>query len=155
MASSIYVYDNMKEFERFYKGFLTEPMKKINIVDMYINDKSKLWIVTNTNQEKERPRLQKSLVHFRNGNIYGYQNDKTVLILHDKIVNATEFSTRKAIGLLIAVCLIFSIGFPMCRYFPRCRHSIFEIEQTSRKDARAPEKPLEIVPLPPVALCVI
>lgn len=91
MASSIYVYDNMKEFERFYKGFLDEPMKKINIVDMYINDKSKLWIVTNTNQEKERPRLQKSLVHFRNGNIYGYQDDKTTLVIHNKI----KFNKKK------------------------------------------------------------
>ena len=85
MASSIYVYDNLKEFERFYKGLIDEPLKKIQIVDFYIKNKSKLWVVTNSNDLKEKPRLQKSLVHFRNGNISGYEEDDVVLVLHDKV----------------------------------------------------------------------
>jgi len=85
MASSIYVYQNMEEFERFYKGYLDEPMRKIKIIDMYVKDKSKLWVVTNTNDAKERPLLQKSLVHFRNGNIDNYKDDKTVLVLFRKL----------------------------------------------------------------------
>jgi len=85
MASSIYVYENMKEFENWYKGFIDMPLKKLKIIDMYIHEKDKLWVVTNTNQEKERPLLQKSLCHFRNGNIDEYKTDNTKLILFDKV----------------------------------------------------------------------
>jgi len=85
MASSIYVYENMKEFENWYKGFTDEPFKHLKIVDMFVHKKDRLWVVTNTNQEKERPLLQKSLVHFRNGNIDEYKTDETKLILHDKV----------------------------------------------------------------------
>ena len=77
MATSIHVYDDIETFNKVYKGWLLEPLKNVKIKDMYIYDKRKLWVVTNTNDQKEQPRLQHSLVHFRNGNIYGYQDEKT------------------------------------------------------------------------------
>lgn len=85
MASSIYVYSSLQDFENFYRGFLNEPLKKINIVDLYIKDKSKLWVVTNSNSLKEKPTLQKSLVHFRNGTLYDYADQNTKLVVFNKI----------------------------------------------------------------------
>lgn len=91
MATSIHVYDDIETFNHVYKGWLLEPLKNVKIKDMYIYDKKKLWVVTNTNDQKEQPRLQHSLVHFRNGNIYGYQDEKTKLVLHDKV----KFNQKK------------------------------------------------------------
>ena len=91
MASSIYVYDNLKEYVKYNKDNLNELVKSSKIVDLYIHDKTKLWVVTNTNDLKERPLLQKSLVHFRNGNVNEYKTDQSKLILHDKI----KFNPKK------------------------------------------------------------
>ncbi len=80
MASSIYIYDNYDEFERFNKDNFNESFKTIKIIDMYVHDKNKLWVVTNTNDLKERPHLHKSLVHFRNATVEEHKTDKTKLI---------------------------------------------------------------------------
>jgi|TARA_R110002012_G_scaffold322062_1_gene554394 hypothetical protein len=91
MASSIYIYDSIKEFEHFYKGYLDEPLRKIKINDLFIHKNSKLWVVTNTNDLKERPLLQKSLVHFRNGSVDKYADKDTKLVLYDKM----KFNRKK------------------------------------------------------------
>ena len=91
MASSIYVYDNLKEYINYNKDNLNELVKSSKIVDLYIHDKTKLWVITNTNNLKERPLLQKSLVHFRNGNVNEYKTDESKLVLHDKI----KFNPKK------------------------------------------------------------
>lgn len=91
MASSIYIYDGLTEFENFYKGLLDNPIKKIKIFDLYINNNSQLWIVTNTNTLKERPTLKKSMVHFRNGSITEYKTEKTTLVLYNKL----EFDRKR------------------------------------------------------------
>lgn len=91
VASSIYVYRDMRSFEHFYKGFLDEPLRKINILDIYIKNNDRLWIVTNSNDMKEKPLLQKSLVHFRNGDISGYDGDDVKLLLYDKL----KFNEKK------------------------------------------------------------
>ena len=91
MASSIYVYDNLKEYVKYNKDNLNELIKSSKIVDLYIHDKTKLWVVTNTNDLKERPLTWKSLVHFRNGNVNEYKTDQSKLILHDKI----KFNPKK------------------------------------------------------------
>ena len=85
MASAIYVYENAKEFENYYKGYTEDSFKTLKIIDMYIHDEDRLWVVTNTNDEKERPMLQKSLCHFRNGSVDEYKTDKTVLVVFEKI----------------------------------------------------------------------
>jgi hypothetical protein len=85
MASSIYIFDDMKTFDHFYKGYTKDKMRRIKIIDMYIQNKEKLYVVTNTNDQKERPLLQKSLVHFRNGKLGEYEDKNTKLITYDKI----------------------------------------------------------------------
>lgn len=91
MASSIYLYNNLEEYEKYNKDNLNELFKSSKIVDLYIHQKSKLWVVTNTNSLKERPLLQKSLVHFRNGNVNEYKTDESKLVLYGKI----KFNPKK------------------------------------------------------------
>jgi hypothetical protein len=91
MASAIYIFDNMMRFDHFYKGHTEDKMRRIKIIDMYIQDKNKLYIVTNTNDQKERPLLQKSLVHFRNGTLGEHENEGTELIKYEKI----KFNRKK------------------------------------------------------------
>jgi len=91
MASAIYIFDDMKTFDWFYKGYTKDKMRRIKIIDMYVQDKSKLYIVTNTNDQKERPFTQKSLVHFRNGTLGEHKNKGTELIKYEKI----KFNRKK------------------------------------------------------------
>lgn len=91
MASSIYLYNDYEEFEKFNKANFNEIFKTTKIIDLYVHDKTKLWVVTNTNDLKERPHLQKSLVHFRNSTCEEYKTDKTKLVLHNKI----KFNPKK------------------------------------------------------------
>ena len=64
MASSIYLYNSYEEFESFNKDNFNEKFKTIKIIDMYIHQKTKLWVVTDTNDLIEKPYLQKSLGSF-------------------------------------------------------------------------------------------
>jgi hypothetical protein len=91
MASSIYIFDDMETFDHFYKGYTEDKMRRIKIVDMYVQDKNKLYIVTNTNDQKEKPEMRKSLVHFRNGKLGEYENEGTELIKYEKI----KFNRKK------------------------------------------------------------
>ena len=81
----------METFDHFYKGYTEDKMRRIKIVDMYVQDKNKLYIVTNTNDQKEKPEMRKSLVHFRNGKLGEYENEGTELIKYEKI----KFNRKK------------------------------------------------------------
>jgi hypothetical protein len=86
MASAVYIFDDMNTFNNFYKGYTGDNMRKTKIIDMYVQNKEKLYVVTNTNDRKERPLLQKSLVHFRNGTLGEHENEDTELIKYEKII---------------------------------------------------------------------
>jgi len=91
VASSIYLYNSLEEYKQYNKDNLNELFKSSKIIDLYIHAKTKLWVVTNTNNLKERPLLQKSLVHFRNGNVDAYKTKESKLVLYDKI----KFNPKK------------------------------------------------------------
>lgn len=100
MATSIYVYQNLKQYQIFY----TKPMLENNIfhdelVDLYIkefkNDKQ-LWIITNGKiGEKERPNLSKSMVNFRGGTCDKFKDGTEVLVKHGNIFY--NYKTNKLI----------------------------------------------------------
>ena len=50
----------METFDHFYKGYTEDKMRRIKIVDMYVQDKNKLYIVTNTNDQKEKRNNQRA-----------------------------------------------------------------------------------------------
>ena len=99
MASSIYIYETEEDFNNFYGKNKEDITRNLKIIDMFIHDKEKLWVVTNTNNLKERPELVRSLVHFRNGNIDEYKTENTKLVEYEKMTfnfkkNKLEFFPR-------------------------------------------------------------
>jgi hypothetical protein len=84
MATSIYIFENDELFQKIYKDVMEDPMYVMPIIDLYVKGES-LWIVTNSNDQKEQPRLNSTLVHFRQGNIKGWEQGDEKLVKHDKI----------------------------------------------------------------------
>ena len=66
MATSFHVYDNMETFKKRYGENFNLLEYTTKIVDCFFKCE-KLYVVTNTNLEKERPQLYRTIVHFRNG----------------------------------------------------------------------------------------
>ena len=82
MGTAFYVYSSKSEYEKVYEGRIGEKFVDVNIDELYVKENKKgepkLWVVTETNQMKESPRLEKTVVHFRNGSADGYfEGDET------------------------------------------------------------------------------
>ena len=84
MATSIYIFENDKFFQKIYKDVMEDPLYVMPIIDLYVKGES-LWIVTNSNDQKDKPRLSNTLVHFRQGNVKGWEEGDEKLVKHDKI----------------------------------------------------------------------
>jgi len=84
MATSIYIFENDKMFNVVYKDVLEDPLYVMPIIDLYVKQ-DKLWIVTNSNDQKEQPRLSSTLVHFRKGNIKDWEEGDEKLVKHNDI----------------------------------------------------------------------
>lgn len=84
MATSIYIFETYKEYERIYGKNLELLQYKVDLVDLWVK-KDKLWIVTNTNDQKEAPRLDHTMVHFRKGDVEEWLEGDEKLVLHDKM----------------------------------------------------------------------
>ena len=83
MGTAFYVYETEEEYNRMYKDRVGEKVHHSPIITFYLRlDKKNnhLWVVTESSSQKERPRMERSIVHFRNGehDILQYKNDKTV-----------------------------------------------------------------------------
>ena len=79
MATSIYIFENDDLFHKVYKDVIEDPLYVMKIIDLYVKGES-LWIVTNSNDKKEQPRLSNTLVHFRQGNIKEWENGDEKLV---------------------------------------------------------------------------
>jgi hypothetical protein len=55
MATSIYIFETDRLFKMVYKDVLEDPLYVMPIIDLYVKQ-DKLWIVTNSNDQKEQPR---------------------------------------------------------------------------------------------------
>ena len=84
MASSIYIYEDYREYQKVYGNYSDSVIHQTDLIDMFIKGE-KLWVVTNTNHLKERPRLTKSVVHFRNGSADEYMEGDELCVTYDKI----------------------------------------------------------------------
>ena len=73
-----------KFFQKIYKDVMEDPLYVMPIIDLYVKGES-LWIVTNSNDQKDKPRLSNTLVHFRQGNVKGWEEGDEKLVKHDKI----------------------------------------------------------------------
>jgi hypothetical protein len=99
MATSIHIFDNIDIFNKIYGTFIDDIEHKMPLLDLYVKG-NKLWIVTNSNDMKEQPRLNTSLVHFRQGSIKDWEEGDEKLVTHGKMKfnyksNQIEFFPRK------------------------------------------------------------
>jgi len=84
MATSIYIFDCDKTFNSIYREHVDEIEHKMPLIDLYVKGK-RLWVVTNSNDMKEQPRLTRSIVHFRKDNAKDFVEGDEKLVIHKKI----------------------------------------------------------------------
>jgi hypothetical protein len=86
MGTAFYVYETEESYLEMYKERVTEKIHHSPITAMYLSlDKIKenhLWVVTESSDQKERPRMERSIVHFRNGehDLLQYKNGEEIQI---------------------------------------------------------------------------
>jgi len=85
MGTSIYVYETEKEYLKIYKGLDKEIMHSAPIIDIFLKEDKKLWVVSKITKNKERPQLGRSIVHFINGTIFDYANGQEIAIEKNNI----------------------------------------------------------------------
>jgi len=84
MATSIYVFDSDRMFEAVYREHVDDVEYKMPLIDLYVKGE-RLWVVTNSNDMKEQPRLTRSIVHFRKDNAKKYVEGDEKLVTHGKV----------------------------------------------------------------------
>ena len=100
MGTSIYVYETEKEYLKIYKGLDKEVMHSAPIIDIFLKEDKKLWVVSKITKNKERPQLGRSIVHFVNGTVFEYSEGNEIPIRQKDVKynpknNKIEFFPRK------------------------------------------------------------
>ncbi len=99
MATTFHVYDSFSTYRKIYDKKSDSILFEADITDCYIKGEH-LWIVTNTNLEKERPQLNRTIVHFRNNDISKYEEGDEKLVKYKESRynpknDQIEFCTRR------------------------------------------------------------
>ena len=86
MASSIYVYPDFSSYDKYYGREREDITNECIVIDLYIDPKKeKIYVVTNTSNEKERT-TQRTITHIRNESFKKeYINDDCLLVTDKKI----------------------------------------------------------------------
>jgi len=111
MASSIYIYTNLKDYENFYKGKQEAYTYETPILDFFIRPTegydaadsiptNKLWVITQTDKVKMRPSLERTIVHFSNGTCFDFLCGNEIQVEKEKIyynptTNELQFYPRR------------------------------------------------------------
>ena len=67
MASAIYVYPDFNQYSRFYGREQNDLTYEAILIDLYVNHKEqKLFVITNTSNEKERILNNRTITHIKN-----------------------------------------------------------------------------------------
>jgi hypothetical protein len=67
MASSIYIYPDIDQYSRFYGREREDLTFEAVLIDLYVDiKKQKLFVITNTSNEKERVLNNRTITHIRN-----------------------------------------------------------------------------------------
>ena len=90
MATSIYIYESLEEYDKIYGLEREDEQRETKLRDLYVRE-GKLFIVTNTSMHKEQPQIARSFVHFRNGNLGEWENGEEKLVLHSSL----KFNEKK------------------------------------------------------------
>ena len=84
MATSIHVFETLDIFNKIYGSNVDDIEHKMPLIDLYVKN-DKLWVVTNSNDMKEQPRLDRSIVHFRKDNAKEWLEGDEKLVTHGKM----------------------------------------------------------------------
>ncbi len=79
MATAIYIYESLKEYDRIYGLDRKDETRETKLNDLYVKD-DKLFVVTNTSMHKEQPEMHRSIVHFRNGDLGEWEDGTEKLV---------------------------------------------------------------------------
>lgn len=98
MATSIHIFEDLNMFNKVYGSNVDDIEYKMPLIDLYVKG-DKLWVVTNSNDMKEQPRLSRSIVHFRKDNAKDWIEGDEKLVTHGKMrfnhkKNQLEFFPR-------------------------------------------------------------
>ena len=91
MGTAFYVYETEEVYDKLYKERRKEKIHHSPIIALYLRlDKVKenhLWVITESSTEKERPRMERSIVHFRNGehSVLQYKNGEEIQLQRKNI----------------------------------------------------------------------
>ena len=91
MGTAFYVFENEEEYKKMYKDRINEKIHHSPVTAMYLSidnvKENHLWVVTESSSQKERPRMDRSIVHFRNGehDLLQYKKGKEIQILKKNI----------------------------------------------------------------------
>ena len=110
MASSIYIYTNIEDYENLYKGKQEAYTYETPIIDLFIRPTegydvadsiptNKLWVITQTDKVKMRPSLERTIVHFSNGTCFDFCSGNELQVQKEKVFynpknNQLEFYPR-------------------------------------------------------------
>ena len=84
MATSIYIFDSDHMFKAVYREHTDDVEYKMPLIDLYVKGE-RLWVVTNSNDMKEQPMLNRSIVHFRKDNAKDFTEGDEKLVIHSKL----------------------------------------------------------------------
>ena len=110
MASSIYIYTNIQDYENLYKGKQEAYTYETPIIDLFIRPRegdavtdsiqtNKLWVITQTDKVKMRPSLERTIVQFSNGTCFDFCSGNELQVEKEKVfynpkTNQLEFYPR-------------------------------------------------------------
>lgn len=88
MASSIYIYPDIDQYSRFYGREREDLTFEAVLIDLYVDiKKQKLFVITNTSNEKERVLNNRTITHIRNESYKTeHLTDECVLVTDKDIV---------------------------------------------------------------------
>lgn len=88
MASSIYIYPDIDQYSRFYGREREDLTFEAVLIDLYVDTKKqKLFVITNTSNEKERVLNNRTITHIRNESYKTeHLTDECVLVTDKDIV---------------------------------------------------------------------
>ena len=120
MGTAFYVYETKELYDKTYKERINEKIHHSPITAMYLClDKVKenhLWVCHESSTQKERPRMERSIVHFRNGehSILQYKDGEEIQLQKKNI----KFDKHKMIVKIMPKTLRKSLlEFKVDRYF--------------------------------------
>ena len=91
MGTAFYVYETEEKYLKVYKDRITEKIhhSPVTALNLRLDEvkENHLWVITESSKQKERPRMERSIVHFRNGehSVLQYKNGEEIQLLKKNI----------------------------------------------------------------------